>query len=305
MEIRVSSCTWSIIIGIVLLVFLVLVCILSGTVSLRSTYQQLITGYCKQTEYYPYVGNLPTVTPGVYQHDLAMFLMINAFNVSVSNCGGDVGNPPLPPGFTESERIVGVDPLHPGQQRMFAYMYHSSTLKTTIISLTGTIFIDEWVDDLYYPQVMPYQLSNYIPGQNMLVHGGFYGIYSGIQARLWELWNTKYKSVSTQLLITGHSLGAALATMCGFDFGGTVSGVDTYVYTFAAPRSGNTEYASAFDAINPDSYRIFNTEDIVPALPPPIWLEYVYTHAGKNISFTENLGAIDKNHTDAYKNFLP
>ena len=305
MQIQVSSCVWSVVIGMVLLVFIVLILLQTGVLSFRSAYQSLLKTSCDTAKYMKYPGPLPSITPGVYQHDLAQFLMNTSENVSLSNCG-NLGPPPTPPGFDWEDIIIGPDHLHRSQKRMYAYVFHSSSLRTMIIALTGTIFLDEWIDDFYYPEVEPYQLSNYIPNKNILVHGGFYGIYSGIQRLLWKALEKKRSSTDT-LLITGHSLGGALATICSVDFGGGAagSGIDVYTYTFAAPRSGNNEFIGLFEATNPYAFRVFNTEDIVPSLPPPVWDGFIYTHGGKDIPFTVNLGDIAKNHVVAYEDYLP
>lgn len=305
MQVQLSSCLWSVVIGMVLLVFIILVLLKTEVLSFRSAYQSLLKTSCDTAKYMTYNSDLPTITPGVYQHDLAQFLMNTSENVSLSNCE-DLGPPPTPPGFDWQDIIIGSDPLRPSLERMYAYVFHSSSQRTMIIAFTGTIFLDEWIDDLYYPEVTPYQLTNYIPRKNILVHGGFYGIYASIQRLLWKALESKRSSTDT-LLITGHSLGGGLATICSVDFGGgsAGSGINVYTYTFAAPRSGNNEFAAIYEATNPDAMRVFNTEDIIPSLPPPVWDGYIYTHGGKNIPFTVNLGDIAKNHTVAYEDYLP
>jgi hypothetical protein len=53
------------------------------------------------------------------------------------------------------------------------------------------------------------------------------------------------------------------------------------------------------------SYRIVNTEDLVPILILPIMgANIYYEHIGVEVPFTLNLGDYDPNHTDAYKIYL-
>ena len=64
------------------------------------------------------------------------------------------------------------------------------------------------------------------------------------------------------LFITGHSLGGALALLATKLVAPNVDGA---CYTFGAPRIGNYEY---FRFIKTPVYRIVNSSDIVPRVPP-------------------------------------
>lgn len=64
------------------------------------------------------------------------------------------------------------------------------------------------------------------------------------------------------LFITGHSLGGALAILATKLIAPNVNGA---CYTFGAPRVGNYEY---FRHIKTPVYRIVNSSDIVPRVPP-------------------------------------
>lgn len=155
---------------------------------------------------------------------------------------------------------------------------------------------------------------------------------------------------TNRIFITGHSLGAALATLASVHIqqlakevvkkGGNCPSI--YLYTFASPRVGGSKFAENFDdseAIKIDSYRIFNTEDIVPSLPFPTtqivdeailkgmqpdqiarllffrgFLEKItggqsikkYQHVGLPVPFTNETGTIAGNHnlTKTYREAL-
>ena len=64
------------------------------------------------------------------------------------------------------------------------------------------------------------------------------------------------------LFITGHSLGGALALLATKLVAPNVDGA---CYTFGAPRVGNYEY---FNGIKTPVYRIVNSADVVPRVPP-------------------------------------
>jgi hypothetical protein len=75
----------------------------------------------------------------------------------------------------------------------------------------------------------------------------------------------------TSLLVLGHSLGAALATLacaelCVNNLSNVRSAVQ--VYTFASPLVGLLDFVASFDQAVPSAFRIWNTLDIVPYVPP-------------------------------------
>jgi len=100
------------------------------------------------------------------------------------------------------------------------------------------------------------------------------------------------------LVITGHSLGAQLATLACWD-----NRVDCG-YLFASPRVGSIAWAEKFDAKFHDVYRILNTEDLVPTMPLPAatgvllraFSKLTFQHIGKPYCFTKNTGDIINNH---------
>lgn len=77
-------------------------------------------------------------------------------------------------------------------------------------------------------------------------------------------------------IVVGHSLGAALATLFVMENDAKRRFDITSLCTFASPRVGNMEFVHLFNQLPIDSWRIVNTRDVVPKLPPhiPIVLDY-------------------------------
>ena len=97
------------------------------------------------------------------------------------------------------------------------------------------------------------------------VHRGFQDVYSRIR----ECVATAYAGQHCEsLLISGHSLGAALAVLCAGDL--ARAGAKPRVYTLAGPRPGWHSFSQWFDGLVPDCFRIVNRWDIVPHLPSSI-----------------------------------
>ena len=70
-----------------------------------------------------------------------------------------------------------------------------------------------------------------------------------------------------RLFITGHSLGGALALLTTKLLAPDVNGA---CYTFGAPRIANYEY---FERVKTPVYRVVNSSDIVPRVPPGAGLD--------------------------------
>jgi hypothetical protein len=78
------------------------------------------------------------------------------------------------------------------------------------------------------------------------------------------------RGTSGSIEITGHSLGAALATLYTLENALTEKIPNPGLCTFASPFVGDSTFASAFNGLGLTSWRIVNAPDIVPKLPPEI-----------------------------------
>ena len=88
------------------------------------------------------------------------------------------------------------------------------------------------------------------------------------------------------MVVTGHSLGAALATLFVMENSSKKKFDIGTCCTFASPRVGNLEFARAFDQLPVVSWRIVNQLDVVPKLPPHIPLLLEYDHVDTEFKFS-------------------
>jgi len=98
------------------------------------------------------------------------------------------------------------------------------------------------------------------------VHKGFYSAYKSIDPLVWGVYR-KLKNACTscnRLVITGHSLGGAMATIAAVEF--KRQGVAAELYTLGSPRVGNVGFYTYFAALGMPSTRLVNQHDIVPHL---------------------------------------
>ena len=94
----------------------------------------------------------------------------------------------------------------------------------------------------------------------------------------------------SELYVTGHSLGAALAVLSAPQLAAETSLVPT-VYTFAGPRVGDPVFALAYADRVPVTWRVVNTNDIVPTLPPTVAV--VDENGDEKIFFYEHVDSED------------
>ena len=224
------------------------------------------------------------------------------YNITTSKCENAI--PVSFPSFFDTVVPLKGQYRDYGNRRMYAYFLFSSSRHIMVVAFGGTMFLDEWIDDVDYFQVEPnkHQLNNLVSGTR--VHDGFLDVYLQVRNELTRLVQHHYKTPKTVYHITGYSLGGGLATICALDH----AAYSPIVHTFASPRVFNRVGANKLNSLVGDGfYRIFNTEDVVPTLPPPIvvdlynWDEYYYyEHCGKNVPFTSNLGTVLDNHGQAY-----
>lgn len=212
-----------------------------------------------------------------------------------SNCG--IVN--LPPEFDEQIQIQGKDP--DGFDSVYAYVFFSQSKRMSIVAFTGTATAGMWRSDFDI-----YQLVNegILAKNGGKVHRGFYNIYSSVRDNLIKAIN-KFNT-RTQFynwIVSGHSLGGALATLCAFDLYEHFSS-PPQLYTAGQPRVGNKEFSIILNDNLPTAYRITNNSDIITDLPPAVLFGNNWEHAFKAVSFSKNLKSYTKNHTTAYKNYL-
>ncbi|HKY62136.1 MAG TPA: lipase family protein [bacterium] len=136
---------------------------------------------------------------------------------------------------------------------------------TVYVVFRGTKTITEWIADAKIAQVRYDFLGG--PG---LSEEGFTGVYRTIHQDILDTVKELQASGTYQTLyVTGHSLGGGLATLAGPVYAQDSGFSDPILYTFASPRTGNPVFADqVFDALVKTSWRIANTNDLVPTVPP-------------------------------------
>ena len=137
----------------------------------------------------------------------------------------------------------------------------SKNRKRLCVVFRGTDSFKDWMFDLRISKVKLNDGSH--------VHKGFYKQLKKEIIKLDTcLLDLLKKYPDYEVIITGHSLGAALATLYGYILSDKIKN-NIKVISFASPKVGNKKFAKFFSKkSNLEHYRFTNDNDIVPSLPP-------------------------------------
>jgi hypothetical protein len=133
------------------------------------------------------------------------------------------------------------------------------------------------------------------------VHAGFAKALEEVRPGL----TNAVQAMSPPILFTGHSLGAALATLAASLYKGT--GKVAALYTYGSPRVGNSAFADTMAKI--ESYRFRDCSDVVTRVPLS---EMGYAHVGparyidRNglITINPSERVVDEDHVAAECDYL-
>ena len=191
--------------------------------------------------------------------------------------------PGMPDGFHIVRNIQMTDFLvedEPANDRRFYGVLAADGDGNQVVALRGTETFTEWWDDLHLGLVPFTTVAD--GGQ---VVDGFLRIYQTLtstdpndpaatQSGLFD-----HIDDGTLLTVTGHSLGAALATLLAVDMFVNVH-LRPEVWTFGSPKVGDPTFAATFGFHASVSWRIYNMPDIVPLAPIDLFGDYQHVNTG-------------------------
>ncbi|MDA3660037.1 lipase family protein [Mycobacterium xenopi] len=187
----------------------------------------------------------------------------------------------LPPGYVQTA-LIQVDRAlatitaerHPTVTRIavdtniFGLMGRNAATRTAFVAFRGTDDFDDVLTDL---DIIPERYA-LLSGFGH-VHAGFQTVYRLVRGSIAA--NIAAACVGCdQILVTGHSLGAAMAVLAAPDiFLNMPPNIQPRLITFAGPRPGLCDFAKAFNNVIKSCFRVVNFLDIVPCLPPLIYVQ--------------------------------
>jgi hypothetical protein len=172
--------------------------------------------------------------------------------------------------------------------------------QTLVVAFRGTSWGPDWYVNF---QAIPHPLRlNH--AQFGWVHDGFEDIYRSMEPALCREVEGLLQQAGAveRVLVTGHSLGAAVATLAmTYLASSRLFGAHRprfELYTFGSPRVGDHHFQAAVQNLSHRIYRFKNHEDVVTAVPP----EGYFTHVGELCQLNVDAGSPSKDHSlECYK----
>jgi len=140
----------------------------------------------------------------------------------------------------------------------------SDVKKQYIIAFRGTTDRDQLIAQFLTSTPEPYRGYGTV---NTYFLNAFKKLWPAIRSGL-----SQAKAEGYSIVVTGYSLGGAIATITGAKVvaSGLQTRENTYLLTFGSPRVGNSKFSSLVDTLLPYRHRVVNKADPVPHIPPCI-----------------------------------
>lgn len=190
-----------------------------------------------------------------------------------------------------NELATDVSP-HQGETVTYGFLATSAAGELVAV-IRGTATLQEWLHDAAFLFV-----PNPIHAGGGMTEDGFTAIYRSMRAGQDPNSPAAVSAITalvgggqvSKVTITGHSLGAALATLLGLDVGLNSGSKFTQVYTYASPRVGELYFQHTYDSVVPYTYRLHHRSDLVPNVPL-----FPYQHVGNDLELVAPFNAVCSN----------
>jgi hypothetical protein len=180
--------------------------------------------------------------------------------------------------YTEEKRLIDILSFDEQFTHIKCFNSHCSqgfvcydrVLSSCVVVFRGTDDIMDVIRDVrIFPTKNKYRLGN------GYVHKGFYSALDWLYNDMLDYINVlKNTFEDMNIICTGHSLGAAMATIMAYN----ISAKE--LYTFGSPRVGTRAFVKELEKINLKHIRVVNGGDIVTKSPSPV----IYSHHGEKVT---------------------
>lgn len=184
----------------------------------------------------------------------------------------------------------------PDDKKKNARAYIAFAPGRVLVAFRGTqaLSLENWIEDMEAMPLVPFGIDSAPPRAK--VHPGFRDAYRSIQSQVLsgvvkacQLCSSESQGpqgvcTGCEVIVTGHSLGAAEAVHAALDFK-MILGINPVVTTFGLPRVGNRIFAEYWGSKIETSaeythWRIVNNRDPVPSYPAEL---LGYKHVGHEV----------------------
>ena len=197
--------------------------------------------------------------------------------------------------FIESDPDADCDVvISPGQEDTQLFIARDPWTEDIVVSFRGSATLQDWISDGQFANPANWTLDDGTVVNNA-VHKGFLCAYQSIEDQLRitlsDLLSEINDPSTARVYFTGHSLGAALATLAALDLATDFVNVYGYdrdnivLYTVGSPRPFKPVLLSHFRSRVTNAYTVIEKTDPVPYLLP------TYTHINSLAEINSKLDA--------------
>jgi pimeloyl-ACP methyl ester carboxylesterase len=160
----------------------------------------------------------------------------------------------------------------------FAYFGKLKSANTHVLAFEGSQDWKDWLVNLQVIALVPYKQY-----PEAKVHSGFWKAYNDLKQQIYQ---TIRDHNVTNLLVTGHSLGGALATVCALDLSEELhTPLNLTHINYGSPRVGNKAYSQLFFQLVKANFRVTHAKDFVVHLPQFI---FGYYHTANEVYYPDD-----------------
>jgi len=205
----------------------------------------------------------------------------------------EVGKLTLPKGFELRHTVCALAGVEAPTAEVFGFLAESSD--AIVVAFRGTeTFKDNESDQDLFQVIYPFVRN---AGKTQR---GFTCVYQSMRDELIRM--LIHLPTTKRLMLTGYSLGGALAPLAALDIAVNTGFDDPIMYSYGGPRFADPTFARRYDCTVRNSARVFNVHDVIPTLPdraylPPFTdegLYYKHVKASHPVSF--QLNSLARNH---------
>ena len=238
----------------------------------------------------------PIVLPNKFKLDIAIDLMqlcIYTYD-QYQNQNDDTWTIPKPYLIKKTFYVYETQNDNISKKVPFGFIATNYNNNDIYVCFRGTRGMPEWEKDAKVSLTQCSFLNNN-NNNDIKVHKGFQDVYTAnnsggeslgsLQSQMLDYLNSLPNSPSSydNLWVTGHSLGASLATLAVADIVTNTIHKGAKMYNFASPLVGNESFVDFFkskigtnncntnnadNSLNTCSWRVVNRNDVVPTIPP-------------------------------------
>ena len=192
--------------------------------------------------------------------------------------------------FTSPPQATLLGTLHLSQEPCLGAVLSTEQGECWVV-LRGSKYFLDWLYDARQNQV-PCELGG-------MIHQGFNTAFQAIRLQTRD----KIPPSTKAVVLTGHSMGAAVATLLALDVRKARPEIQVTLLTSACPRIGDEAFCTEADRLVTRHVTLRNDADLIPTLPAAVTMNFrnpfepfLYERCGETVLFSQNFKSTTENH---------